>query len=512
MKTYDVMICGCGPSGAVLANLLRDYWHSVAIFDKDEDVFYAPRAMVFDDDSLRILQGAGVINQLYPDCIREVPGAHFTDKHRRHLLSVDFRSLEWRYGHAASAMFYQPGVEEILRKHFSQGEGVDSYLGYEVVHVEDTGQECKLIAKNADKGEELSFCSRYLVGCDGANSFVRQSMQVGRIDLGFSEPWFVMDTIVHDKSFFDSLPEESEFVCDVERPTIFVKGLQGHVRFDYVAAEGETFEDFKRDAVNQIAKYYEPEKFDIIRMAPYTFYAGMPDQWRKGRLLLAGDAAHQTPPFAGQGLNMGLRDAANLSFKLHLVLSGKASETILDSYQDERKPASIATIKGAVFSGQLMTSKNKMVNKLRNAMFFLGRHSKAVNNRLYKSILKKPHYSAGLIGSHALSGQIMIQPDVQNSEGIDVKLDSLLGRQFALLSVNELDSQELDEFCLKLDGNVLVLGKDIQDSTGKLKSWFAENQISCVLIRPDKYIYSASDSPRAICSDLIAQLASYSRA
>ena len=191
-----------------------------------------------------------------------------------------------------------------------------------MLSVEGEGKEARLQAKNTETGEESEFIGQYLVGADGGASTCRKYMDATRVDLNYSRDWIVMDVIVHDRDWWDEFREGSEFICRPNGAQVVVKGFHGHVRFDFEQPSEAAAEAFsEEDAYKLIEKYIHVDKsqIEIIRRQPYKFYAGMPDRWRKGRVFLAGDAAHQTSPFAGQGLNMGIRDTANLAFKFDLV-------------------------------------------------------------------------------------------------------------------------------------------------------------------------------------------------
>ncbi len=232
-----------------------------------------------------------------------------------------------------------------------------------------------------------------------------------RINLDYSEEYLVVDAIVDDAVYFRTvIPDGGYFVLDPKHSGVVAKGAHGHVRFDFLRhpavmrVSSETEEDFAEAARDLIiARGYDPEKFRLIRHPPYTFYAGMPSKWRQGRLLVAGDAAHQTPPWSGQGLNMGMRDTANLSFKLHLVLSGKAPDTVLDTYDAKRQPPSMHTIKASVETGKLMQTNNPFRIAMRSFTFFLDRHSRFINRQFFKAWQRKPPYQDGLMGkTHTL--------------------------------------------------------------------------------------------------------------
>ena len=513
---YDVLIVGCGPVGATLANCLRKFGHKVAIFDRDVDVFPVPRAMGFDDEALRLFQALGVLDRIqggdhsyqFDSWTYDIRGRHLSTLNRDRL-GEDL--MMGRCGHYYMTICDQPNVERILRDDFALEPKVDCYLGFEVLDVDGDQEQARLSAKCLQTEEQREFTAHYIVGCDGGRSLVRRALDVERIDLGYSEEYLVVDAYVDDENYFRTMVSDgAHFVFDPRHGGVVVKGLHGHVRFDKIRhpdvmrGSYESEDDFAEDAQALIRRNgFDPEKFRVVRHAPYTFYAGMPSTWRSGRLFVAGDAAHQTPPWAGQGLNMGIRDAANLSFKINLVLSGKASDKVLDTYDTERRPVSLETIKGAVANGKRQQTSNPIAIAVRNVVFFLARKSRFVNRLLWKNIQRKPPYVDGLLGkTHKSSGTMMTQPWVEDFRGDRQRLDDLVGLNFALLTTNSPTGPSVYRFVNELDGVVLKLGKDFLDPDATLLKWFQTNKVQAVLMRPDRYIFDAGQEGDALCEAL----------
>ena len=518
-KSFDVLIVGCGPVGATLANCLRVFGHKVAIFDRDKEVFYAPRAMGFDDESLRLYQAIGLLDRIeqggnsyhFDAWNYDVEGRHLYTLGRERLGDLMTESC----GHYAMTIADQPTIERMLRDDFELEPRVDAYLGYEVLEVRSAEDCASLTARKLANDEQLEFEAKYIVGCDGGRSLVRAALSVDRIDLGYSEEYLVVDAIVDDEAYFrGAIKDGARFTIDPKFSGVVVKGLHGHVRFDVlrhpdvmqVAYEKE--EDYEEAAKALIKRSgFDVDKFRVIRHAPYTFYAGMPSHWRKDRLFVMGDAAHQTPPWAGQGLNMGIRDAGNLSFKLDMVLKGRAPQTLLDTYEAERKPVCQHTIGGAVATGKNMqTSDPKKIRK-RNFMFFLARNSRYFNRLMWKKAVRKPPYEVGLLGkTHPLSGTVMIQPEVQDMAKRPYLLDDLIGLNFALITIDSSTGDMAYRFASELDGVVLKPGRDFIDPGGALSTWFKTNRVSAVLIRPDRYIFDAGQNGNRLCESLLDQI------
>lgn len=518
---FDVAIVGCGPVGALLANLLKQYGHKVAVLEREPDIFYAPRGMGFDDESTRIMQSAGILDRLKAEGHIYQADLELIDRSGKRLGGFDRRSvgedlLSGLHGHRHLTFFHQPSLEATLREEFATGENAaTAYFNHEVTGITDQGDRVELNCKDRATDEEHSLIAKYVVGCDGARSTVRKTMNVPRIDLKYTEKYLVVDAIVDDPVYFRTMiPQGGYILLDGKEAGVLFKGLHGHVRFDFlqhsetIGQELKTDEDYQKAARDLIrSRGFDPENFRVIRSVSYTFHAGMPSKWRVGRLMVAGDAAHLTPPWSGQGLNMGVRDAANLSFKLNLALRGKSSDRILDTYDEERRPQSLETIQAAVDMGIRMQNTSPLQIGLRNLAYALSRKSKFVNRLLFKNWIRKPSYKSGLLGlQHRLSGGPMFQPWVETAEGKRVRMDDLIGLNFALISTDSPTGPEVRQFVSELGGVVLKLDCDFFDPSETVCKWYDEHRINAVLLRPDRVIYDAGRDGQALCRSLLAEL------
>lgn len=474
---YDIAIVGCGPVGATLANLLSDYGYSIAIFEKEMDVYRAPRAVHIDDEVVRIFQTVGILNELKANIV-PFQKMQFLSTERKVLLEAGFPMEYQPYGYAPSNWFFQPILEEKLRAHFQQKTTLQFYKGYEVFDINNLLQSVQVKAREDSSQKEISLTAKYLIGCDGGKSLVRKTMSVPFENLNFDQAWMVVDTFVKAAADLDLLPALHQQICDPYRPITYVPGVGNHRRFEFMLRADETPESIAQpEKVTELLQsFINPNKLEIARSAVYTFHGLTVSQWKKGRLLLAGDSAHQMPPFAGQGMCSGIRDAHNLAFKLDLVLKGLASEKLLDTYQAERKPHVTAISKGAINMGKLIQTQNKWKARLRDFQFFLARNISFIQAKMQADFVKKESYKKGFFGNaHALVGHLTIQPKIILENEQTTLLDELLGNQFALVSQQELSEQQGQYFKKLTAGNVFLLGTNFSSTV--FKNWIDRKSV-----------------------------------
>ena len=504
-KIYDVLISGCGPTGATLANLLAAQGHSVAIFDREFEIFHAPRAMMLDAESCRIFQSMGIMQKLAERDSKPFYQHRFVNKNRRKLIDFNFRGLPETYGHPAiGTYFHQPNLERFLRDAFlNHKQPVDAFYGHEVIAIDSDAICARVQVKKAGSDDVFDVKGRYMVGADGGNSLTRRCISDERVDLNYSRQWIVMDMIVQDRAVWDAIREGAEFKCDADAAVVFVKGHHGHIRLDCeVAADiAATFNE--ADARRMAKEYFDASSAEFIRIAPYHFYAGMPKHWRAGRLLLAGDAAHQTSPFAGQGLNMGLRDAANLAFKFDLIFKGKADDRLLDSYAQERWENCKSIILAATANGRILSISSKWRIFKRDLGFLIAGFIQFLGRDIVTRGTSYPGYRQGLIGTSDLAGKRLPQPRVMQ-DGEKRLLDELLGNGFCLILKSPQDGDEIDRFKTELDAKVVVISIDFDDTEGVLATFMGAT--TALLCRPDKYVFDAGEDAGQLCAALMKRL------
>ena len=369
---HDVVIVGYGPVGAVLANLLGRDGLDVAVFEPTHDVYHLPRAAHFDDEVMRVFETLGLAEAMLP-VTAPVLGMDFVAADGTTLFGFSAAERPRPHGWETGYMFRQPELERVLRAGVERWPTVQVHLGHQVTALD--GPDGRLQVLDLASGAERTVRARYVVGCDGARSLVRKALGISLDDSGFDQPWLVVDTDLLNGTGAGTgaaLPERILQICDPARPATFVPSAGRHRRWEFMAVDGETPEELTDPAT--IARLLAPwvsvgRDVEVVRAAVYSFHALVAREWRRGNVLLAGDAAHQMPPFLGQGMCAGIRDAANLAWKLTLVVRGLADDGLLDTYQSEREPHVRAITDLAVSLGGIIQTTDAALAAERDAGF-----------------------------------------------------------------------------------------------------------------------------------------------
>lgn len=346
----DVLIVGMGPVGAALAQLLSRYGTRTLVIDKASDIFLAPRAIALDNDALRVLQMCGLEEDAFDKVA--IPEVRMRSPlFGQYSRAVTAGSVD---GHPKLVTFFQPELEQVLRARLLDSRHVTVALGVSLVSLSQ--DEDKVTAElQTQGGQSQQVHARYMVGADGANSLVRRLLGQEFKGKTFAEDWLVVDA--------KQLPtpiDHVEFICDPRRPTPHMVAPGGRQRWEFKLSMGETREQMEHpDTVARLLRpWTKGQDIEIERVAVYRFHARVAEKFKVGRVLLAGDAAHITPPFVGQGLVSGLRDAANLAWKLAWICHGRAQPSLLDTYDQERRPHAKAMIDLAKMMGRLVMPSN----------------------------------------------------------------------------------------------------------------------------------------------------------
>ena len=483
----DVVVAGLGPVGATLSALLGQAGIRVVAVDKDTGVYPLPRAAHFDHEIMRIFQAIGIANEVSAHA-RPAPAYEFRNANGDVLLRYEL-GQRGPSGWPQSFMFHQPGVERALREKLATDPNVQIRLGtsFEGFARFDGG----LFVSLSSGEDKYKLKTRYLVGCDGASSAVRTSSGIALTDFGFDEPWLVIDALVGPDAV---VPDINLQLCDPARPTTCVLMGPGRHRWEFMLRPGEAPSAMLADDV--IEELLEPwgvsEKITIDRKAVYRFHGLIAKSWRRDHVLLAGDAAHQMPPFAGQGMCSGLRDAANLAWKLALVLKGDAGESILDTYQSEREPHVRAILETSIAMGRVVCTQDPSAAAQRDAALLAQRaagHSPVPP--------PSPRMGSGLTSKEARgAGELFIQPWCER-DGQTRRFDDCMPKGTWLIVGDGASKAAPPPPFLSL---VDIAASDLAPFAAALRAWLDKHEADAVLVRPDRYVFGAGAA-----KDLIAE-------
>jgi 3-(3-hydroxy-phenyl)propionate hydroxylase len=498
-EVCDVGIVGFGPAGATLAALLAKRGCRVSVFDKHREIYPKPRAIGMDHEAMRIFQRVGLSEALDKNSIPYNPTVYLgTDGEpiQRIEITPPPNPLSW----PPTSTFDQPALEEALRKHVAEQDNVAILLENEIVDCCEADGQVNLAARAKD-GSTQTFSAKYVVASDGAESSIRRRLGISLEDLEFEEDWIVVDVIVN-KEAIEKLPKTNVQYCDPRRPTTFVICPGRHRRFEFKILPGERFEgDISQDFLHTLLATWLPsDKARIWRAAAYRFKAVLAEQWRKGRVLLAGDAAHLMPPFLGQGMCQGIRDAANLEWKLARVLSSQSPDDVLDTYQIERRSHVYEVTKAAKMLGAIIGELDQGKARARDKKLIADQGG-SVKPKLRQAFI--PGIFDGLILKECGgSGKVFPQPFVRS--GSDwVRLDELTGGKAILVLMNAPDlSVQRGLVALGFAADLLLATIDfrknangvlpIEESEHILSNWFDAHKCAAALVRPDHYVYGTT--------------------
>lgn len=427
----EVLIVGAGPTGLLLANLLGGMGVQVLLVERNEGTVDEPRAVSIDDESMRALQAAGLASKVEAITARGY-GSIYRGPDGRPFAQV--MPIAREFGFHKRNAFQQPELESILRDGLARFANVEARFGCELQRFEQdaTGVRATL----CQDGSQVGLRARFLVACDGGRSSARKALEIRMEGSTFEQPWLIVDL-----ARSENRNRHTEVLCDPVRPCISLPGPGGIRRYEFMLRRDEHPEAMASESVvrDLLASVGPDRDAEIRRRQVYTFHARIAERWRSGHVLLAGDAAHLTPPFAGQGMNSGLRDAHNLAWKLHEALTadiendGVAVERLLESYGVERKPHAWAMIELALRMGQIMMPASRVRGAVVRAGFrALGIWPPARDYVAQMRYKPKPRFKAGLIwpdgravGRTAI-GRMLPQPEVENAARIRMLLDEAL--------------------------------------------------------------------------------------
>lgn len=497
-QIFDIAVVGYGPVGAALAILLGQRDRRVVVLERHLEPYPLPRAVHFDHEVARILQACGVA----AECSKIVEPAEvyeFQNAQRQPLIRFG-RVGNGVSGWPESSMFSQPELERVLFDRVDALPSITVRRGARVVGIDDD-PDADAVTVQLESGDAVR--ARYVVGCDGANSTVRELVGVAMEDRAYFYDWLVVDVVFNELRVFDPLNVQ---ICDPARPTTVVSGGPGRRRWEFMALPGESTDQLNDEATAwRLLEPWDarPDNAFLEKHSVYRFQARWAEEWRRGRTLLAGDAAHQTPPFAGQGLCTGMRDAANLAWKLDLVLRDLTPDALLDTYGRERGPHARAVIELAVDMGTLVCVADPDEAAERDAAL-LARYDGSLTD-----VPPFPPLTNGIVlaGSRG-AGMLFAQGDVEHPQGRD-RCDDVVGAGFRLVSLVDVAlDDELGEWFDSIGGAIVVLdhaGSSLTDCDGIYASWFAAHGAVAALQRPDFVVFGTADDADAAV-DLVRAL------
>lgn len=516
-EDWDVAIVGAGPTGVVAASLLGRAGRRVVVLERADRIYDLPRAVHLDAEVMRIFQQLGLAERVAAQsaCLG---AAEFVDARGERIFGTGPRDAPprmTRQGWCSDYMFYQPELEETLRAGLARHATVELRSGCDVEGIAQTGQGVTLDVHCFATRRRSALRAKWLLGCDGARSLVRRESGIRFESLGFDQKWLVVDARVRHP---DRLPRIVQQVCDPARRATLVPSVGDHYRWELQLLPGEDPADLERPGrvLELLSRWAPAADLQLIRAVVYEFHGLLASRWRDRRVFLLGDAAHQTPPFLGQGLCQGVRDAWNLAWKLDRVLAGRvgdphAVEALLDSYEAERAPNARAVVAAAVGVGRLIDALALQQTASPPARPSAGGGDGMAEGRAaYSGELELPKLEGGLLDPGEKDGPVgrtVPQPRVRTASGEPARLDDLLGDDFAVVA--PMDGRfdgaaaagaraAADRLCARwLD---VAPGSDAE-------GWLAEvfDRHGALVVRPDRCVYATADGPgrlRAKLEDL----------
>ncbi len=482
----DVVIVGLGPVGAFMANLLDEAGLTVIALDREPDILPIPRAVGMDGEIMRVVQAIGLTDQLEP-LLKVFRGTEYRD--------VDGNLVTTRPGVSGEGLqawpdrynVHQPDLERVLRDGLVSRAGVTLLLSHEVTEVDQDADAASVTATDLVTGNAREVRARYVIGCDGGRSIVRRTIGAELEDFGLNQPWIVADFEIDETV---DLPGVNVHYADAEAPIIYINVVRNIRRFEFRARPDEDLENAVEPEVlwKRVERWVTPENSQLLRAAVYTHRSLVSRTWWHGRLLLAGDAAHQTPPFLGQGLCTGVRDVATLVWRLQAIIRDGADPSILADYENERAEHARFYIRTATALGTVLTAPDKSQLTALNKR--VGREGSGTPPRLGAGAFAAGDELAGTLA-----------PQTRLADGS--RFDEHVGYRFALAMTEEF-AASLDEALL---ARIDEAGIARVVATGDARLWLDRVRAEAAIVRPDRYYfgtYAHVDAVRAAVDEIAA--------
>lgn len=469
-ELYDVAIVGYGPTGAVLASLLAKSHLRVLLLEREDDILELPRAIRFDGECMRLFQTIGIHERL-SEQTAAAPGMKFLNARGELLIEWERPLITGLHGWSDCYRVHQPDLERILRENLRDRPGLTVCLSHELCALEEHENHVTLRYENRRNGQRLCGRARYVVGCDGARSMIRRLIGSPLDDLNLHQRWVVVDLLL--KQPMPHLGEYSIQYCDPKRPATYICGAGERRRWELMLMpEDDPVSVTTPEWIwSQLARWITPDEGRIERSAIYTFHAVIAQRWRKNRLFIAGDAAHQTPPFMGQGMAAGLRDAANLAWKLQAVLNDEAPDTLLETYASERIPHVKTFVEGAVRFGEIIQAHRA--------------NEKGGKHAIERYRTPEPLPGPGAYDAQPVPVTGRLAPQFISACGR--RLDEIVGYRYLLLCLSGSKPSRVDA------GVECIVADD-----GPAREWLNAFGACAALIRPDRYLFGVATLPEDI--------------
>ncbi|MBJ7354944.1 MAG: bifunctional 3-(3-hydroxy-phenyl)propionate/3-hydroxycinnamic acid hydroxylase [Thermoleophilaceae bacterium] len=473
MIDCEVLICGLGPVGQLLALLLTDLGVSVIAVDEADEPYPLPRAAVIDDEVLRIFQAIGLDAAVLRDAQVQKTVTFVTDRGKKYEV---LRPAHGDLGHPPLVSIHQPSMEHTMTAALDERGQTDVRWGTRVETVDRAADHVDVYVRPTAGGRSSRIRSRFVVACDGGKSFVRRTLQIPFGGSTYSQRWLVLDGLI-DKPL--AKVPHPHFVGDVKRPTVSLPMSPGRHRWEFMLHPGEDAAPFEREArIRELtAPYITDEQVEFERAVVYTFHVRRAERWRAGRVFLAGDSAHLTPPFVGQGFSSGARDAQNLAWKLEAVLRGAPSR-LLDSYEVERRPHVTSMQNLAVRWGGVVQTANPAVGRMRDGLIGLAKLT-GVLSIIREQVKPLPTYGHGAFAERPAKlpfnrsvGSLFPQPE---------RIDVQLGNRWSVVA----DSPAIAK---------AWRARGVASICSPVDPWLRANHCEWALLRPDKFVYATGDA------------------
>ena len=520
---FDVIVVGFGPAGATCANLLGALGVRTLVIDKSRLVYDMPRAFALDHEIMRVFQNLGCADAIAPFTRPFTPSEYYGTQGQliKRLGSV---APPYPLGWPPNMVFTQPPVEAALRQHAAARDSVTVALGEELVGlIQSDGHVA--VDLRSDSGVVRTVEGHYVIGCDGAWSTVRELSGMRYDDLQFDEPWLVIDMQVNE-SGLAKLPDVSVQYCDPNRPATYLIGPDNHRRWEIMVVPGEDRREMESEenVWRLLARWITPDDATLWRRASYQFHALVADEWRRGRVFIAGDAAHQQPPFTGQGMCQGVRDVTNLAWKLQAVLSGKASDALLDTYAIERREHVMRLTSIIKDIGRLICERDPEAARARD-LRLLAEAGGRIETQPRQDLI--PPIAAGFLSPlpHRANGTLFPQPRVKHGSTISL-LDDVTGTGLRVVADGSLDLGPLvdDDTVVHLGIKLVQVASadraapatrpgarpvSVAETEGVLARWFERHKCQAAIVRPDNYVFGIATTKEDVLRQLAALRSAY---